>query len=34
MMRFRAAVLHRVNEPLVVETVEIGALKPTDVMGR
>jgi S-(hydroxymethyl)glutathione dehydrogenase/alcohol dehydrogenase len=33
-MRFRAAVLHRVNEPLAVETVEIGALRPTDVLVR
>ena len=33
-MRFRAAVLHRFNEKLTVETVEIGALRPTDVLVR
>ncbi|WP_374441396.1 Zn-dependent alcohol dehydrogenase [Stella sp.] len=33
-MQFRAAVLHRVNAPLSIETVEITGLKPTDVLVR
>ena len=33
-MKFRAAVLHRVGEPLMIETVELGPLKPTDVLVR
>jgi S-(hydroxymethyl)glutathione dehydrogenase/alcohol dehydrogenase len=33
-MQFRAAVLHRTNEPLSVETVEMTGLKPTDVLVR
>jgi S-(hydroxymethyl)glutathione dehydrogenase/alcohol dehydrogenase len=33
-MRFRAAVLHEVNRPLVVEEVEIADLGPTDVLIR
>ena len=33
-MKFRAAVLHRVGEPLSIETVELGPLKPTDVLVR
>ncbi len=33
-MRFHAAVLHRVGEPLVVEPLEMGALGPDDVLVR
>lgn len=31
-MKFRAAVLHEVGRPLAIETVESGALRPTDVL--
>lgn len=31
-MRFQAAVLHEVGEPLVIEDVELGELKPFDVL--
>jgi S-(hydroxymethyl)glutathione dehydrogenase/alcohol dehydrogenase len=33
-MKFRAAVLHRPNEPLRIETVELGALQPGDALVR
>jgi S-(hydroxymethyl)glutathione dehydrogenase/alcohol dehydrogenase len=33
-MKFQAAVLHRPKEPLTVETVELGPLKPGDVLVR
>ena len=33
-MKFRAALLHEVGGPLVVETIEIGELQPTDVLVR
>jgi Zn-dependent alcohol dehydrogenase len=33
-MRFRAAMLHRAREPLRIETVELGALKPGDALVR
>jgi S-(hydroxymethyl)glutathione dehydrogenase / alcohol dehydrogenase len=33
-MRFRAAVLHRPGEPLAIETVELGALRPGDALVR
>lgn len=33
-MRFQAAVLHRVNEPLRIETVELRILGPHDVLIR
>jgi len=33
-MRYRAAVLHRVGEPLVIEDVELGDLQPGDVLVR
>ncbi|MCC7273809.1 MAG: alcohol dehydrogenase catalytic domain-containing protein, partial [Alphaproteobacteria bacterium] len=33
-MDFRAAVLHRTNTPLAVETVRLTGLKPTDVLVR
>jgi S-(hydroxymethyl)glutathione dehydrogenase/alcohol dehydrogenase len=33
-MRFRAAVLHRPNEKLTIETVELGALQPGDALVR
>jgi S-(hydroxymethyl)glutathione dehydrogenase/alcohol dehydrogenase len=33
-MKFRAAVLHEVKQPLTIETVEAGPLKPTDVLVR
>ena len=33
-MRFRAAVLHRPGEPLGIETVELGALRPGDALIR
>jgi S-(hydroxymethyl)glutathione dehydrogenase / alcohol dehydrogenase len=33
-VRFRAAVLHRPNQPITVETVELGALQPGDVLVR
>ena len=33
-MRFRAAVLHRVDTPLHVQEVEMAALRPGDVLGR
>ena len=33
-MKFRAAVLHRPNEPLAIETVEATALRPGDVLVR
>ena len=33
-MNFRAAVLHRPNRPMTVETVSLGALKPGDVLVR
>lgn len=33
-MKFRAAVLRQVGQPLLVETVELGALKPSDVLVR
>jgi len=33
-MRFEAAVLNRINEPLAIETVEMAALQPTDVLVR
>ncbi len=31
-MRFRAAVLNQVNQPLAIETIEMGELGPTDVL--
>jgi S-(hydroxymethyl)glutathione dehydrogenase/alcohol dehydrogenase len=33
-MRFRAAVLHKVGAPLVIEEAEMAALRPTDVLVR
>lgn len=33
-MKFRAAILHRPKEPMTVETVELGALQPGDVLVR
>lgn len=33
-MKFQAAVLHRIDSPLVIETLELSALKPTDVLVR
>ncbi|MCW5621155.1 MAG: Zn-dependent alcohol dehydrogenase [Burkholderiales bacterium] len=33
-MKFQAAVLNRINEPLVIETVEMSALSPGDVLVR
>ena len=33
-MKFRAAVLNRIGEPLAVETLEMGALQPHDVLVR
>src|SRR6186997_2869747 len=33
-MRFRAAVLHRIDTPLKIEEVELAALQPTDVLVR
>ena len=33
-MKFRAAILHRPNRPLAVETVELGPLKPGDALVR
>jgi S-(hydroxymethyl)glutathione dehydrogenase / alcohol dehydrogenase len=33
-MKFRAAVLHRLHEPIVVEEVEMAALAPSDVLVR
>ena len=33
-MRFRAAVLNRIGEPLAIETLEMGALQPRDVLVR
>ena len=33
-MKFRAAVLHAPGQPLRVETIELGALKPGDVLVR
>ena len=33
-MRFRAAVLHEVGKPVVIEEVEIGELTPGDVLVR
>ena len=33
-MKFRAAVLHAVGQPLAIETVELGRLKATDVLVR
>jgi S-(hydroxymethyl)glutathione dehydrogenase/alcohol dehydrogenase len=33
-MKFRAAVLNQVGQPLAIETIEIGSLAPTDVLVR
>lgn len=33
-MKFRAAILHRPREPITIETVEFGALKPGDALVR
>jgi S-(hydroxymethyl)glutathione dehydrogenase/alcohol dehydrogenase len=31
-MKFRAAVLNKVNEPMTLDTLEMAALSPTDVL--
>jgi len=33
-MKFRAAVLNKVNEPMTLETLEMAALAPSDVLVR